>query len=124
MGATITSYRDLLAWQRAFAVGLEVYRVSDSFPDREKFSLTQQMRRCAISVPSNIAEGYGRGSRVEYLRYLKISRGSLCELETQLLFAIELRYASESEMSDLLRSIEETKRILAGLIRSIDRPAP
>ncbi|MBX3353980.1 MAG: four helix bundle protein [Phycisphaeraceae bacterium] len=123
MGATITSYRDLLAWQKAFAVGLDVYRVTDMFPDRERFSLTQQMRRSAVSVPSNIAEGYGRGSRVEYLRYLKISRGSLCELETQMLFAIELKYASESTTNELLRSIEETKRILAGLIRSIERPA-
>lgn len=123
MGATITSYRDLLAWQKAFAVGLDVYRVTDMFPDRERYSLTQQMRRSAVSVPSNIAEGYGRGSRVEYLRYLKISRGSLCELETQMLFAIELKYASESTTNELLRSIEETKRILAGLIRSIERPA-
>ncbi len=124
MATRIESYRDLLAWQRAFSLGLLIYRATDSFPDRERFGLTSQMRRSAISIASNIAEGYSRGSRVEYIRFLKIARGSLCELETQALFASELRMLSEQHHDDVFAAIEESKRLLAGLIRSLDRSAP
>lgn len=121
MATRIESYRDLLAWQRAFSLGLLIYRATDSFPNRERYGLTSQMRRSAISIASNIAEGYSRGSRIDYLRFLKISRGSLCELETQSLFASELGFLPEDRKNEVLLSIEECKRLLAGLIKGVER---
>jgi four helix bundle protein len=121
MTTRIDSYRDLLAWQRAFELGLLVYRASDAFPDRERFGLTSQMRRSAVSIASNIAEGYSRGSRIDYLRFLKIARGSICELETQCLFASELGFLVQGSSQRVFELLEECKRLLAGFIRSLER---
>jgi len=98
-----------------------VYRVSEAFPDRERFGLTVQMRRGAVSVASNIAEGYGRGSTADYIRFLKIARGALYELDTQLLFAVELKFADAGTYSAVKELLDECERVLAGLIRSLER---
>lgn len=117
----IRTFRDLIAWQKAFTLGLGVYGLTEAFPDRERFGLTVQLRRSAISVPSNIAEGFGRGSTLDYIRFLKIARGSLYELDTQLLFAVELAYFVRDDYDHIKDRLDEVERILAGLIRSLDR---
>jgi four helix bundle protein len=116
----VQSYRDLIAWQRAYAVGLEIYRATMKFPDHERFGLAGQLRRGGVSVASNIAEGYGRGSRLEYVRFLKISRGALFEVETQLRFASDLGYLDEAQSIRLTDLVNDTARVLSGLIRSLE----
>ena len=120
----VKTYRDLIAWQKAFQLGLTIYRVSAELPDHERFGLTIQLRRGAVSIASNIAEGYGRGSTIDYVRFLKIARGALYELDTQTLFAKDLGYLSSESCSRVEEEIAEAERVLAGLIRSLstDRP--
>jgi len=86
------SYKELLVWQKSMVLVKEIYQLTASFPDVEKFGLTSQMRNAAISIPSNIAEGWGRQSRKSYIQFLRISRGSLFELETQVIIAKTLEY--------------------------------
>lgn len=114
--AKIERYEDLIAWQKSYAVTLLVYRLTTAFPADERFALTQQMRRAAVSVPSNIAEGFGRHTRPDYLRFLDMAMGSLFELQTQLRLAHDLGYCSAPNM---VQDIAEVERILAGLIRSL-----
>jgi four helix bundle protein len=116
----IRSYKNLVVWQRAFALGAEIYRLTAGFPNEEKFGLTSQLRRACLSIASNIAEGYGRGSRAEYLRFLRIARGSLYEVETQMLFAVELKFIVREQFDSIAEMINETARVLSGLIRRLD----
>lgn len=120
MGETINSYKDLRVWQSAVEAALLVYELSKAFPREERFGLTSQMRRSAVSVPSNIAEGYGRGTRQEYLRFLRMARGSLFELETQTLLATRLGLLQTDQSARLGKDLKDTGRILSGLIRSIE----
>ncbi|MFN2497737.1 MAG: four helix bundle protein [Pyrinomonadaceae bacterium] len=115
----LKSYRDLLVWQKAMELTLEIYQFSSSFPRSEMYGLTSQLRRAGVSVPSNIAEGYGRGSRKEYVQFLCISQGSLKELETQVILAQRLSYGSTTAGDDLLTLSEEVGRMLGALIRSL-----
>jgi four helix bundle protein len=124
MGEPIRSYRDLVVWQLAVRLGLDLYRVTSSFPDSERFGLTSQIRRAAVSVASNIAEGYGRGARQEYIRYLRMSRGSLYEIETQLAFAAELGFMQQQTVKLMEEKLAECGRVLAGLLRSLDQGDP
>ncbi len=117
---TIRSHRDLVAWQKAFEFGLLVYKATAEFPEHERFGLTSQLRRAAVSVSSNIAEGYGRASTSDYLRFLRIARGSLFEIDTQLMFAVRLGYMSESSHGEALERCRESGRVLAGLIRAVE----
>lgn len=119
MAGAIRSFRDLVAWQRAFALGMAIYKATESFPDRERFGLTVQARRSAVSVASNIAEGYGRGTTSDYLRFLRVARGSVYELDTQMAFAVELGFLERSVYEEVKSAIDESERVLAGLIRSI-----
>ena len=80
----LKSYKELIVWQKSMTLVKELYKLTESFPENEKFGLTSQMRRASISIPSNIAEGWGRLSRINYIQFLRISRGSLFELETQI----------------------------------------
>jgi four helix bundle protein len=114
----IKTFRDLIAWQKAMLLAKQVYQTSTQMPDSEKFGLTNQMRRAAVSTPSNIAEGHGRQSLPEYIRYLKIARGSLMELQTQLILASDLNFIRVSEPLEELQA--ETDRVLQGLIRSLE----
>ena len=114
----IKTFRDLIAWQKAMELTKQIYRVTAAMPDNERFGLTAQMRRAAVSIPSNIAEGHGRGSRTDYIRFLRIARGSLMELQTQLILAEQLNLIPVPEkLNDLQR---ETDRVLQGLIRSLE----
>ena len=112
-------YRDLLVWQRAMELVKEIYRATKSFPKEEVYGLTAQIRRAAIAVPSNIAEGKGRYSTADVNHFLVQARGSLYELETQVLIATDLKYLSEAESKKLLDSSDEVARLLNGLIRSL-----
>ena len=116
----IRSFRDLIAWQKAFALGLEIYHLTQDFPDSERFGLTSQLRRGAVSIASNIAEGYGRGSTADYLRFLRVSRGALYDIDTQLLFAAKLAFMSDQNHTNVAAQVDEVGRLLAGLIKSIE----
>jgi four helix bundle protein len=100
----IKSYRDLQIWQRAVELAVHVYRATESFPKTEVYALTNQMRRAAVSIASNIAEGYGR-SEAELARYLTMARGSLAELETQAEIAQRIGYLSDKDHTDLAEEI-------------------
>jgi four helix bundle protein len=120
MSGPINSFRDIVAWQRGRILVREVYAASRRLPAEERFGLSLQMRRAAISVTSNIAEGYGRGSRMDYQRFLRVARGSLFELESQTIAALDLDYLEEPVVSRLQTCIDEVARPLSGLIRSLE----
>src|SRR5512142_463586 len=112
----IRSYRDLRVWASAMELVTDTYRVSKSFPKDERYGLTSQLRRAAVSVPSNIAEGHGRKHVGEYFHHLSIANGSLMELETQVQIAFKLEYLSREEQDALLDRSSDVGRMLAGLI--------
>jgi four helix bundle protein len=112
-------YQDLVAWQKAIAFVQRVYTVTSKFPQEEMFGLKSQMRRSVVSVPSNIAEGQGRASRGEFLQFLGHARGSLYELETQIVIASKLAYLSAPERDSMLMEAQHLGRILNGLIGSL-----
>jgi four helix bundle protein len=118
MGGT---FRDLKSWQKAFDLALSIYRVSRSFPREETYGLTSQLRRAAVSVVSNIAEGKGRSSDKDLLRFLATARGSLFEVETQIALAEKPSYLSEADALELMTEASETGKLLNALMRSFDR---
>lgn len=113
-------YRDLIAWQKGMALARAVYLLTDCFPKEERFGLTTQMRRCAVSVPSNIAEGHGRLSDRTLRNFLGMARGSLFELETQTLLAVDLTYLKKEDGDSLLNQSGEVARILNGLLKTLE----
>src|SRR5580765_5603883 len=110
------SFRDLMVWQKAHELVLAVYRLTDSLPDREKFGLSHQMRRAAVSIPANIAEGFGKRSRAEKARFLNIAEGSLEECRYYLVLTHDLGY---SQTDSLTAMLEETSRLLNAFARAI-----
>jgi four helix bundle protein len=117
-------YKDLIAWQKAMDLVAALYDVTETFPKHEIYSLTNQMRRAAVSVPSNIAEGQAHYSNREFRHFLRHSRGSLAELETQVLIAQRRNYLSESQASEILNRADEVGRILSGLLNSLQDRIP
>lgn len=117
MNNDIRSHKDLKVWQESMDLVTEIYRISDFFPENEKFGLTSQIRRCAISIPSNIAEGCARKGNRELLQFLYVSLGSLAELETQYEIAQNLNYINESE--EIRNKIIFIRIMLSNLIKSI-----
>ena len=115
----IKTYRDLLVWQKSMALVTEVYKLSKLFPNEEVYGLTSQMRRCAVSIPSNIAEGYGRNSTSDYVRFLRVASASLYELQTQAEIALNLRYLKKSDFDNLYESSREIERMLSSLVRKL-----
>jgi four helix bundle protein len=116
----LNSYTELIAWQKAMDLVTSVYRTTMTFPKEEIYGLTSQMRRSAVSVPSNIAEGQGRLSKNEFKHFLGMSRGSLLELETQILVAQNLGYVDVEETNALISSSNEVGKVINGLIRSLN----
>jgi four helix bundle protein len=112
-------YRDLVAWQKAMKFVTAIYEVTQRFPSEERYGLTNQLRRASVSVPSNIAEGQARFSQKEFHHFLSMARGSLVEIETQLLIARNLKYLQPAKAEDLLATADQLGRILNGLISSI-----
>ena len=113
------SYRDLAAWQRAMELVEGVYRATQQWPREEMYGLTNQARRAAVSIPANIAEGQGRRSPREFIRFLNIATGSLHEVETHLLIAERLHYLDNQSLAPLLHMAAETGRIINGLLRHL-----
>jgi four helix bundle protein len=118
-----SSFRDLRVWQEAMKLTTEIYRSTTAFPKHELYGLSQQIRRAAVSVPSNIAEGKGHRSNKEFVHFLLHARGSLLEVQTQLLIAEELQYIGKEEAERLLRLAEAVGRALSGLINSMSEKA-
>jgi four helix bundle protein len=118
MANPIQSYRDLIVWQKTFDLGLHVHRLAGVLPEAERFGLISHLRRSAILTPSYIADGYGR-SGPEYPRLLKSARGVVYQMDTQLLFAKELEYLDDQQYESAKRRVDESERVLAGLIRSL-----
>jgi four helix bundle protein len=115
----IRHYKDLIAWQRGIDLAIACYGCTTHFPSHERFALTQQIRRAAVSVPSNIAEGQGRFHRGEFLYQLSVSRGSLQEVETLFVIADRLEYVTAEEMQQVTDICAEEGKLLAGLKRSL-----
>jgi four helix bundle protein len=114
----MNTFRELLVWQRAMSLVTDVYRITRSFPKEELYGLTSQIRRAAVSVPSNVAEGQGRLTRGEFRQFIGHAQGSQGELETQLLIAQNLAYLPES--GELFEQLSEVRRLLSGLLSSLD----
>lgn len=121
MAQKIRSYRDLSVWQKARLLVKEVYLLTAGFPVGERFGLVSQMDRSAVSIPSNIAEGYGRAMTKDYLHFLRIARGSAYELETQLVLAQDLGLCTEERGLRVQIALQEEVRILQGLIAALER---
>ncbi|MCX5769207.1 MAG: four helix bundle protein [Candidatus Hydrogenedentes bacterium] len=113
------TFRDLLVWQKAMVLVTELYQRTQTFPKDETYGLVSQIRRCAVSIPSNMAEGFGRRATNDYLRFLQISMGSLFELETQIEIARNLGYVSQAEFDTFDNHCREIERMLGALIRSV-----
>jgi len=114
--------KQLQVWQKAIALCEAIYQVTHRFPDDERFGLTTQMRRAAVSIPSNLAEGYGRGTRRDYRQFVRIARGSAFEVETQILVAQRLGFLTDDAANVLVSQVREVLRMLNGLIRSLGEP--
>jgi four helix bundle protein len=119
MEKKITGFRDLIVWQRAYELTLTLYRTTKTFPKEETFGLTSQIRRAAASVPANIAEGYERNHRKEYLQFLFIAKGSLGELDTYLLLARDIGYMTTRDFAAVNEKRYETMKTLQGQIKSL-----
>jgi four helix bundle protein len=115
----VRRFNDLIAWQKAMDLVEDVYRLTKLFPKDELFGLTSQLRRAAVSIPSNIAEGQSRRSSKEFIQFLSIAQGSLAEVETQVLIATRLQYISEDPSKVVLEKTAELGRILNGLMEAI-----
>ncbi len=115
----VRDYRDLIVWQKAMDLVEMVYRMSGSFPSNELYALTSQIRRAAVSIPSNIAEGQGRSTTRDFLHFLAVANGSLKEVETQTLIAQRLGYIDQSGSSKVLALAAEVGRLLSGLRKSL-----
>lgn len=117
----LRSHRELMVWQVAFQLVQEIYRLTNLFPKAEQFGLIAQMRRAAISVPANIAEGYGRRNRPEYIQFLSIAGGSLAELDTYVALAKTLGMASQDDFESSERFVERANMLLCRLRESLKR---
>lgn len=120
MGSEIKSYRDLIVWQKSMALVTDIYTLTKLFPKEEVYGLTLQIRRCAISIPSNIAEGYGRNATGDYIRFLQIGIGSLYEFQTQLEIAYNLEYVNKSDFEKNFQKSKEIDILLCSLCRKLE----
>jgi four helix bundle protein len=117
----IKSYKDLLIWQKGIDIVINLYELVEGFPKEEIYALTSQVKRASVSIPSNIAEGYGRNSTQSYIHFLNISRGSLFELETQLIVAQKLKFIkNETLFLELVNQITEESKMLNSFINKIE----
>jgi four helix bundle protein len=118
----IASYKDLIVWQRSIQLTVAVYQLTAAFPTDERFGLTSQLRRAAVSIACNIAEGYGRGSKNEYRHFLGMARGSNAELQTQVVIASELGFGHPQQISDTQALSDEIARMLVSLMQKLSPP--
>ena len=117
--AKIQTYKDLIVWQKAMEMSSMLYPIAKKLPKEETYALSDQMRRAAISIPSNIAEGFGRNSKKEYLQFLYIANGSVCELETQLTLCVRIGYLTETEIQPLIELLSEIGKIIMTIAKKL-----
>ena len=117
----VGNYSELIVWQKSMDLAVEVFNIAKTLPREELYCLSDQMRRAAVSIPSNIAEGHQRGSTKEYIRFLFIAKGSLGELETQIILSERLRYLPCEKTGQIITQCEETGKMLSGLINSLQK---
>jgi four helix bundle protein len=115
----MNNHKELEIWKRSIKLAVSVYKATKGFPSEEKFGLTSQIRRCSVSVPSNIAEGAGRKGNKEFLHFLGIAYGSLCELETQLIISLELEFLNHDVFNNLNEEINEIQKMTYSLMNKI-----
>lgn len=115
----MSTYKDLLIWQKAMNLVTKIYQTTQLFPKDEQFGLTSQIRRSSISIPSNIAEGFGRQGKNDYLKFLNISLSSLFEIQTQIEIAKNINYLNETDFSILYEDSRELERMLVSFINKI-----
>ena len=113
------TYKDLFVWQKSMNLVTQIYQLTKSFPKEENYGLTSQIRRCTVSIPSNIAEGYGRRSTDDYLRFLQIAMSSLYELQTQTEIALNLKYLSQDKFKKIYELTREIERMLSSLCKKV-----
>ena len=116
----LKNYKELNVWKKSYQLSLSIYRITAMFPKEERYGLISQIRRSVVSIPSNIAEGYGRKTTADYIRFLYISYGSICELETQILLAGDLDLIDSDELNSVTMDIAEVERMLKALIKSLE----
>lgn len=117
----IKSYKDLLIWQKGIEIVCKTYQLVSTFPKDELYGLSSQIKRSSVSIPSNIAEGYGRQSTQSYIQFIKIARGSLCELETQLLVAQKLNFIDDGKLfSELVKEITEESKMINSFLNKLE----
>ena len=116
----MNSYRDLIVWQKSMDLVTKIYQLITRFPSDEKFGLTSQIKRSAVSIPSNIAEGYGRNYRKDYSRFLQVARGSLYENQTQLEIAVNLSFIETDDLKEIKELSLEVEKMLNSLIKKIE----
>ncbi len=117
----IRDYRDLIVWQEAMELAELIYSLTRSFPREEAFGLTSQMRRAAVSIPSNVAEGYGRAQRRSFVQFLRVAQGSLKELETQAELSARVGFLPAAELSGVMVRSERLGKRLVQFVRSLER---
>ena len=115
----VESYKDLIVWQKSMMLVKEVYALLKLLPKEEQYALADQMRRAVVSIPSNIAEGYGRNSTNDYVRFLNIARGSKYELETQLHICVMLKYITEEQSKPVFDLLQEIGKMINALVKSL-----
>lgn len=117
----VKSYKDLLIWQKGIDIVINLYQLVEGFPKQETYALSSQLKRASVSIPSNIAEGYGRNSTQSYIHFVSISRGSLFELETQLIIAQKLKFVkNESLLSELMNQITEESKMINSFLNKLE----
>ena len=116
----LKNYKELTVWQKSYKLCLHIYKVTKRFPKDEMYGLTSQIRRSSVSIPSNIAEGYGRKTTLEYVRFLYIAYGSVCELETQTMLSGDLDYMGKERSQDIRQEIGDVERMLKAMIKSLE----
>lgn len=117
----LKNYKELKVWQKSYQLCLAIYRETAKFPKEERYSLISQIRRSAISIPSNIAEGYGRNTTADYIRFLYIAYGSTCELETQTMLSGDLNHISNDRLEKIMDEVHGVERMLKALIKSLEK---
>ncbi|MFC7773312.1 four helix bundle protein [Flavobacterium sp. GCM10027622] len=115
----MSTFRDLLIWQKSMTLVTEIYLLTNSFPKEEIYGLTSQIRRCSISIPSNIAEGFGRNGNQDYLKFLSFSIASLFEMQTQIEIAFNLNYITQQQFNTIYNETKELERMTSSFIRKI-----
>jgi len=123
MGGSVQSYQDLIAWQKAYALGLALYRLCAILPEHERFGLTAALRRSSLLVARLIAEGFGKGNALAYAQMLRNARSATYDIDTQIMFTIGLSYATRDQCEPLIEQTAECGKVISGLIKSVENSA-